>query len=245
MTVPSAPITSDSSSRCNSGLALVVGSSGAIGSSLVNVLNQRDNYSHVISLSRSSDYYLDLFSEETIIKSAASIAELGHPIKLVIVASGILHSDTIYPEKSWRKIEAQPLETLFRVNAIGPMLLMKHFLPLLPKRERAVFVCLSARVGSIEDNELGGWYGYRASKAALNQFIKTASIELSRRNPEAICVALHPGTVTSNLSEPFSKGGLSVTSPETCAENLSTVIDQLTVDDTGGFFDYKKRRIVW
>ena len=125
------------------------------------------------------------------------------------------------------------------------MLVMKHFAPLLSKSRKAVIACLSARVGSIEENELGGWYGYRASKAALNQFIKTTSIELTRRRPDAICVALHPGTVSSKLSEPFSKAGLNVKSPENCAELLLKVIDQLTPQDTGGFFDYQKRKIAW
>ena len=105
-------------------------------------------------------------------------------------------------------------DTLFRLNAIGPMLIMKHFLPLLPKPEKSVFACLSARVGSITDNKIGGWYGYRASKAALNQFVKTASIELSRTRPRAICMAIHPGTVATRLSDPFSKKRIECTDAE-------------------------------
>ena len=122
---------------------------------------------------------------------------------------------------------------------------MKHFLPLLPKLGTSVFICLSARIGSIADNQLGGWYGYRASKAALNQFVKTASIELSRTRPEAICMAIHPGTVATRLSDPFTKNGLSVLTPRDCAKRLYKLISEAEVKDNGGFFDYEKRRIPW
>ena len=128
---------------------------------------------------------------------------------------------------------------LFRsLNAIGPALLMKHFLPLLPRQGRSVFATLSARVGSIADNALGGWYGYRASKAALNQLVKTASIELTRRNPDSICVALHPGTVDTALSQPFAKTGLKVRSPQQAATELLDVIAGLKPTDTGALVDY-------
>ena len=122
---------------------------------------------------------------------------------------------------------------------------MKHFLPLFPRSGRAVFATLSAKVGSIGDNHLGGWYSYRASKAALNQLVRTAAIELSRRQPHAICVALHPGTVATRLSSPFAKSGLEVQKPEVAAQRLLAVMDTLTVDDTGGFFNHHGERLPW
>ena len=133
----------------------------------------------------------------------------------------------------------------FAINAIGPALVMKHFLPLLPRDSSAVFATLSARVGSIGDNRLGGWYSYRASKAALNQLVRTAAIELNRRSPNAICVALHPGTVDTGLSASFAKTGLDVQTPELAAERLLEVIAKLTANDSGGFFDYKGEPIIW
>ena len=133
----------------------------------------------------------------------------------------------------------------FAINAIGPALLMKHFLPLLPKQGKSVFATLSAKVGSISDNRLGGWYSYRASKAALNQFMRTASIELKRRCPEAICISLHPGTVDTELSSPFSKSGLDVQSADQAAERLVSVIHALTIADSGGFIDYKGDDLPW
>jgi NAD(P)-dependent dehydrogenase (short-subunit alcohol dehydrogenase family) len=133
----------------------------------------------------------------------------------------------------------------FAINAIGPALLMKHFLPLLARNERAVFATLSARVGSISDNHLGGWYGYRASKAALNQLVRTAAIELARTRPLAICVALHPGTVDTDLSRPFAKAGLAVRTPEEAAERLLGVIAGLTVAQTGLLVDYNGKVIAF
>ena len=143
------------------------------------------------------------------------------------------------PEKKLSQLDPAQLAHSFAVNAIGPALLMKHFLPRLARDGRAVFATLSARVGSIADNRAGGWYGYRASKAALNQLVRTAAIELARTHPRAVCVALHPGTVASALSSPFAKSGLDVQSPDLAAERLLTVIDHLTPDQTGGFFDHK------
>ncbi|MGB1026292.1 MAG: SDR family oxidoreductase, partial [Rhodospirillaceae bacterium] len=128
---------------------------------------------------------------------------------------------------------------------IGPALLMKHLLPLLPRKGKAVFATLSAKVGSIEDNRLGGWYGYRASKAALNQMVRSAAIELHRRAPQALCVALHPGTVASRLSAPFAKTGLSVQPPAQAAQALLQTLDGLDAEDTGGFFDRSGARLPW
>jgi NAD(P)-dependent dehydrogenase (short-subunit alcohol dehydrogenase family) len=133
----------------------------------------------------------------------------------------------------------------FALNAIGPALIMKHMLPLLPRTGKAVFATLSARVASIGDNRLGGWYSYRASKAALNQLVRTAAVELARRAPNAICVALHPGTVATSLSAPFSKDGLDIQTVDVSAARLLDVIDGLSPDQTGGFFDHLGAPIPW
>jgi NAD(P)-dependent dehydrogenase (short-subunit alcohol dehydrogenase family) len=127
----------------------------------------------------------------------------------------------------------------FALNAIGPALIMKHVLPRLPRSDKAVFATLSARVGIIEDNRLGGWYSYRASKDALKQLIRTAAVELSRRSPDALCTVLHPGTVATALSAPFATTGLEVHFPAVAVRHLLAVIDQLTADATGGFFDWR------
>ena len=165
--------------------------------------------------------------------------------RLIIDATGVLQTDALKPEKSWRELDAAQMAQAFAINAIGPALLMKHFLPLLPREGSATFATLSARVGSIGDNRLGGWYSYRASKAALNQLLRTAAIELNRRSPHAICIALHPGTVDTGLSAAFAKNGLDVQTPELAAERLLEIIHQLTPGDSGGFFDYKGEMIVW
>jgi NAD(P)-dependent dehydrogenase (short-subunit alcohol dehydrogenase family) len=133
----------------------------------------------------------------------------------------------------------------FQINAIGPALLMKHFLPLLPREGKSVFATLSARVGSIADNQLGGWYSYRASKAALNQFVRTAAVELRRNNPAAICVALHPGTVDTSFTQRFAKTGLEVQTPEISAAKLLAVIDVLDASRNGTFVDQHGYTIEW
>ena len=140
-------------------------------------------------------------------------------------------------EGSMKQLNADHLARLFAVNAIGPALLMKYFLPLMPRRGRSIFATLSARVGSISDNRLGGWHGYRAAKAALNQLVRTAAIEQARRNPDSICIALHPGTVDTRLSAPFAKSGLELRSPHRAARALLTVMDGLGPPDSGGFRD--------
>ena len=208
------------------------------------VLAQNAAYDAVIGLSRSSTPMLDLLSETSIAAAAAFINAQGTP-RLIIDATGVLQSKTIKPEKSWRELDAAQMAEAFAINAIGPALVMKHFLPLLPREGSCVFATMSARVGSIGDNRLGGWYSYRASKAALNQLVRTAAIELNRRAPNAICVALHPGTVDTGLSASFAKTGLDVQTPELAAARLLETIAGLAVGDSGGFFDYKGEMIVW
>jgi NAD(P)-dependent dehydrogenase (short-subunit alcohol dehydrogenase family) len=187
---------------------------------------------------------LDLGDENSISKAAADVAKEGE-VDLVVVASGLLHSQGVAPEKSYRHLSAESLQRYFAINATGPALVAKHFLPLLYKDRPAVFAALSARVGSIGDNRLGGWYGYRASKAALNMIVKSLAIELVRTRPQAVCVALHPGTVNTRLSEPFQRGlaSESLFSPATAAENLLTVVSRLSPIDTGGCFAWDGSKI--
>jgi NAD(P)-dependent dehydrogenase (short-subunit alcohol dehydrogenase family) len=163
----------------------------------------------------------------------------------VINATGFLHEAAQQPEKSLRYLNPVFLAHSFALNAIGPALIMKHFFPLLPRQGRSVVASLSARVGSIGDNRLGGWYGYRSSKAALNQLVRTAAIELERTHPEAICVALHPGTVATKLSLPFVGSKRSLHTPIEAARHLLTVITKLKSKDNGGFFDWRAEPIPW
>jgi NAD(P)-dependent dehydrogenase (short-subunit alcohol dehydrogenase family) len=156
----------------------------------------------------------------------------------VIDATGFLHGDGFTPERSWKQLDPAQMAHAFAVNATGPALLMKHFLPRLTRDRRAVFATLSARVGSIEDNHLGGWYAYRASKAALNQFMRTASVELRRQSRQSICVSIHPGTVATDLSAPFAKAGLEVQDATLAASRILGVLEALTFDQNGGFFDH-------
>ena len=177
---------------------------------------------------------LDLLDEASIEAAAGSC---GDGLRLVIDATGFLHDGQFQPEKSWRQLDPVHLARSFAINATGPALLMKHFLPRLARDGRAVFATLSARVGSISDNRLGGWYAYRASKAALNQLVRTASVELARSRPEAVCVALHPGTVDTGLSGPFAKNGLDVVPAAEAATRLLAVIAGLGSERSGTLVD--------
>ena len=229
----------------SSGIAVVVGAFGGIGSALVDQLADSTAFAAVIGLGRSSSPTLDLESEQTIAEAARHLADMGAEPRLVIDATGFLHGDGFTPEKSLRQLDPAHMAKAFAVNAIGPALLMKHFLPLLPRQGKSVFATLSAKVGSIGDNQLGGWHSYRASKAALNQLVRCAAIELARRQGEAICVALHPGTVDTGLSAPFGKSGLDVQTPSASAGGLISVIDGLLPKDSGGFYDYRGQPLPW
>jgi NAD(P)-dependent dehydrogenase (short-subunit alcohol dehydrogenase family) len=227
-------------------IAVVIGS-GGIGGALVEALRAAGEgkaFDDIVVLGRRSTPALDLLDEASIAACAAWLAARGS-VELVIDATGILHGPGMAPEKSWRELDPAVLAQAFAINAIGPALLMKHFLPLLARDRRAVFATLSAKVGSIGDNRLGGWYAYRASKAALNQLVRTASIELRRSRPQAICVALHPGTVDTGLSAPFARSGLQVQAPGVAAQRLLTVLAGLKADDSGEFFDYRGERLPW
>lgn len=212
--------------------AIVFGSTGGIGAALVRALEGRGWA--VTGLSRESDPPFDLTDEPSIAIAAGALANKA-PFHLVLVATGVLHDGAARPEKSVRDLEMDGLARTFTVNAIGPALIARYFLPLLPRDERAVFAALSARVGSIADNRLGGWYGYRASKAALNQLLRTLSIELARTRPQAIVLGLHPGTVDTGLSAPFQRGVAPerLFTPDFAAARLLDVIGRATPADTG------------
>ncbi|MBC7135771.1 MAG: SDR family NAD(P)-dependent oxidoreductase [Oceanibaculum nanhaiense] len=226
-------------------IAVVIGAGGGIGAAVLDQLRQRGSFALVLGFGRHSDPALDLLDEASIEKAARHVATLPGELRLLFDASGFLHGYGFQPEKSWRDLDPAHLAHNFAVNAIGPALLMKHFLPMLPRQGKAVFATLSAKVGSIGDNQLGGWYGYRAAKAALNQLVHTAAIELKRSRPQAICVALHPGTVDTHLSAPFAKSGLAVRPPEEAAADLLAVIDGLKPEQTGSFFDYRGAPLPW
>lgn len=211
--------------------AVVIGAGGGIGVALVAALHEEAHFARVHAFARPA---LDILDERSIAAAAATVAA-GPPPALVVVATGLLHAGERGPEKSFRDLDADWLATNLAVNAIGPALVAKHFLPLLPKGERSVFAALSARVGSISDNRLGGWYGYRAGKAALNQLIRTLSIEMKRVNDRAIVVGLHPGTVDTRLSKPFQKNVApgQLFDAGRAAVQLLDVIDGLEVKDSG------------
>ncbi len=227
------------------GIAVVIGASGGIGGAFVEQLERGNSFVRTVGLGRSSVPAVDLGSEDSIAAAAEHVAGLDHPVRLVVVATGFLHDEAFQPEKTWRQLDSGHLLQAFAVNAIGPALVMKHFLPLLPRRGKSVFAALSAKVGSISDNRLGGWYSYRASKAALNQLVRTASTELRRTHPEAVLVSLHPGTVDTRLSAPFAKSGLDVRSPSEAARHLLAVVDGLAAEDSGGFVDYRGQPVPW
>ncbi|CAM3039414.1 short-chain dehydrogenase/reductase SDR [Ectopseudomonas mendocina] len=221
--------------------ALVIGASGAIGQALCQLLRADANCAGVRELSRSSTPALDLEAPASIAEAAAALAEDG-PYQLIVHAAGLLHRDGIAPEKSLAAIEADALQAVFQVNALGPALVLRHFLPLLDKQ--GAMAMLSAKVGSIGDNRLGGWYAYRASKAALNMLIKTASIELARSKPRARLLSLHPGTVISPLSQPF-RGAAAARPAELAAAQMLQVIDRLGPEHSGNFHAYDGQPLPW
>lgn len=231
----------------------VIGASGGIGNALADELEGISTVSNVARLSRSPSsegcenwLHIDIENEVSIAKAAANLEQVYKHLNLIIVSTGLLHNaNGIEPEKTWRSLNHVSMETAFRVNAIGPALVAKHFLPLLAPGNKSVFAALSARVGSIGDNQLGGWHAYRSSKAALNMLLKTMSIELTRQNPKALCVGLHPGTVDTGLSKPFQKNVAKeqLFTAKLSARHLLTVIDNLEPKDTGSVFAWDGSKI--
>jgi NAD(P)-dependent dehydrogenase (short-subunit alcohol dehydrogenase family) len=222
--------------------ALVIGASGSIGNAFSEALRSDPNCAHVSTLSRSSHPGFALEDEASIMQAAQALTGLA-PFDLIIDATGALTIDGHGPEKHLGALQAQKLARAFEVNAIGPVLLLKHFSPLLGK-DRSIYAKLSARVGSISDNKKGGWYGYRAAKAALNMLLQTAAIEIQRKRPQALVVALQPGTVQSPLSAPFS-GGHDTISANESADGLLRTLDSLDVTSGAQFYDFKGSAVAW
>ncbi len=247
--------------------ALIIGASRGIGLALARELLGRSAEGSVIVASRSaldSDDLRELRSEhegrlellamdvtdqKSVADAAKRLSEFSAPPALVINVAGLLHDTSlkVHPEKRLEDLHAESMQRLFAVNSIGTALCFRYFLPLLSGDDKSVFAAISARVGSIEDNRLGGWYSYRASKAALNQLIKTCSIEARRRFDNVIVTALHPGTTDTDLSAPFQANvpAEKLFSPEFVAQRLLEVIDGLESKDSGGFFAWDGERIPW
>ncbi len=217
--------------------ALVIGGSGGIGAAVAQQWRGRGG--EVVGLSRARDGF-DLLQPDLV---EARLTALDGVFDMIIVASGALVSTRSAPEKALRDLSAEEMAAQFAINAIGPALVMKHAPRLLARRRRGVFAALSARVGSIADNRAGGWYSYRASKAALNQLIKTGAIELARTHREAVCVALHPGTVETAFTAHYP--GRQKLSPQESAARLLDVLDGLGPQESGGFFDYAGAAVEW
>ena len=226
---------------------VIVGATGAIGKAFLEHYLKDESVENVFAFSRKKirfenrkikSFELDIENQTSIEGAAQNIKD--YPIDTIIVATGILHSENFGPEKSIREINYSTMAKVLAVNTIGPALIGRYFIPLLRKDAKSVLAFLSARVGSISDNKLGGWYSYRASKTALNQIIKNFSIELKRTNPKAVVLALQPGTVDSNLSEPFKKNVAKgkLFSPEQSREFLSEVIEKATIEDSGNLVAY-------
>ncbi len=215
---------------------LVLGASGGIGAAFADLLGEHGSVAAVHAASRTAPAPWNFaLEDEASIAAVAAAAAASGPLDLVIVATGMLHDEHLQPEKTWRGVDAAALARAFAVNATGPALIAKHTLGLLRRDAKSVFACLSARVGSIEDNRLGGWHAYRASKAALNMLVRSCAVELRQRNPRALCVALHPGTVDTRLSKPFQSGvdPSKLFTPRRSASALIGVLDRLTPADSG------------
>ena len=196
----------------------------------------------VVGLHRHSEPRVD-FDDEASIGAAAAQLRAAGKFNLIVYAAGVLHTADFMPEKKLGDLSYAQLEATFRVNTFGPALVLRHFTPLLDT-QHSVLAVISAKVGSIEDNRLGGWYSYRASKAALNMLLKTAAIEVKRSNPQAVLVSLHPGTVNTGLSKPF-KGEQIGRAAMDAARDMLGVMDQLTPADTGSFLAYNGTRLPW
>ncbi len=218
--------------------ALVIGASGGIGRALADVLASRGIT--VTRLSRSADG-IDLRDPRSIERVLAGFEA---PFHLILLATGVLAPPGKAPEKSLATLDACTLREVMDVNVIGPALILRHAPRLMPRKERSVLGVLSARVGSIGDNHLGGWHAYRASKAALNQIVRGAAIELGRSHREAVVAALHPGTVATPFTAAYSPPYEKLAPPE-AARRLLAVLDRLTPAQTGRFWDHEGREVPW
>jgi NAD(P)-dependent dehydrogenase (short-subunit alcohol dehydrogenase family) len=244
---------------------LIVGASQGIGLEFVNQLLQDDRVAHVYATYRQRDsatglfslldqhperlncFELDLTDESQIAAQIQQMRSHTNKLHLVMNCVGILHEGSMQPEKSVRQLDATQLMRYFQVNSIGAVLLAKYLLPLFQHGDRSIFATISAKIGSIGDNQLGGWYGYRASKAALNMFMRTAAIEYQRKSPRTIIVTLHPGTTDTRLSRPFQKNvpPEKLFSTHRTVTQLLTVLDGLAESDSGEFFSWDGSRLPW
>lgn len=232
---------------------VVVGARGGIGAALVEQLIGSDQVARVHALSRQGESHpsakvsnltFDFTDEASIEAAAQALAEVG-PLDIVIIATGLLQGNGIAPEKNLRALSFEGFEKSFMINTIGPAMTARSFLPLMRRDGKAVFAALSARVGSISDNRIGGWYAYRSAKAALNMTLRTLSIEMGRRYKDLVIIGLHPGTVDTDLSKPF-QGNVAegkLFTPEYSADKLLSVIDHVTPDDSGALLDWAGKTV--
>ncbi len=233
--------------------AAVFGAGGGIGAAFVDQLAADPRVARVAACARrpgpAANKVVPIafdYDDPDSLKAAADAAAEDGPLHLVIVATGVLHDDaTLRPERTWRALRPDALARAFAINAVGPMMIAKHALGHLATDGKSVFAVLSARVGSITDNRLGGWHAYRMSKAALNQGLQTLSVELARTNRCAVVAGLHPGTVDTALSSPFQSNvpDGKLFTPAHSAERLLSVIDGLTPAQSGGVFDWRGDRV--
>lgn len=231
--------------------AAIIGANGAIGRALVARLATDARFEAVHALSRVPGWGdgpvrhggIDIADPGSI---AAAATAIGSPLDLVVITTGLLHERDHGPERSLKDLDPEWLARSFAINAIGPALVLRHFVPLLPRRGRSVIAALSARVGSISDNRAGGWYGYRSAKAALNMIIRCAAIEIARSRPEAICVGLHPGTVDSGLSRPFQANvpAERLFTPAHAAECLFDVLEGLGPEASGRCYAWDRAEVI-
>jgi NAD(P)-dependent dehydrogenase (short-subunit alcohol dehydrogenase family) len=223
--------------------ALVIGAGGAIGRAFTRALQQDSQCLHVRQISRADGSGFDLLDESSVAAQAAASA-VASPYHLIVDATGALTIDGVGPEKSLAALQPGQLAKAFQLNAIGPVLVLRHFAPLLAPGA-SIYAKLSARVGSITDNHKGGWYGYRASKAALNMLLQTAAIELQRKNAQLRVVALQPGTVRSDLSRPFSAGVDKLLEPDESVAGMLAALQGLQPRQGAHFIDYRGQDIPW
>lgn len=229
-------------SSSNNDIAVVFGNTGSIGKSIYNQLKKSNKFIKVFGFNRKHEPKINIEDEKSFEFIANSFFEKKLKIKLLVNAIGFLHDQNFRPEKKFQDINHEYIKKSFSVNTLPTAFLIKYFTPLMDNNDKSIFAILSAKVGSISDNYLGGWYGYRASKAALNQLVKTASIEYKRKNKKLIIVSLHPGTVSTQLSKPFL-GNRKVFSPDEASVKIVNVLDSLSFEDTGYLFDYNKNII--
>ncbi len=236
--------------------AVVIGGNGGVGLEFVRQLSQHPNVETIVATHRQSIDVevtstkvqwkkVDVTDEHSIEELAKYLREMDIKPNVILNCVGILHTENFGPEKTWKHLNLPNMQTVFAINAFAVALLGKHLISLIPRKGRSVFASISARVGSISDNRLGGWYSYRASKTAHNMFVKTLSLEASRRHPELAIVALHPGTVETSLSEPFTKryDPEKLFTPTRSVNELSRVIANLSANETGGFFAWDGQEI--